>query len=186
MIYAIAILRSLFCANFWVNRTWLRSLRWFDSLYVCSKFVEMSFLILSSDIGVRKYTRKNLAPSPLALPCTHKSNCLQNSDRLFIPITSGERISIAQSGWISKRLAMRPDGKRGILSQRNTAISGTIANPPKTQRNSGKARAICFGWVIWLMVWQCDRRLYRISQMLPSCCCRHPTSRRAIDIANLQ
>jgi hypothetical protein len=60
----------------------------------------------------------------------------------FVWLWSEERISIDQSGLMSKRLAILPDGKKGILYHRNTATSGTIDAPPKVQRNSGKALAI--------------------------------------------
>lgn len=54
-------------------------------------------------------------------------------------LRSGESISISQSGYISKRLATRPEDLRGILSQRNAETSGTIEAPPKVQRNSENA-----------------------------------------------
>ena len=65
-----------------------------------------------------------------------------NLPRTWAWLWSGERISIAQSGWVEKRLAILPDASRGMRSQGNTAISRTMAASPTIQRSSGKASAI--------------------------------------------
>jgi len=64
----------------------------------------------------------------------------------ILPVTlvgrcSGDRISMVQSGYIGKTLAMSPFSSTGIRFQANTEPSGTMDRPPNVHLNSGKAQA---------------------------------------------